>query len=187
MRWKKWMKFSLLLIFIWVLIHTVIIVADGFHNDNCKNEFCVILGSKVNMDSTLSDRLKARLDKGVELFVNGNIKKIIVSGGFGEEGFFEGDMMKEYLISCNIPDTLIIADNFGNSTNSSAINAFQICDSLKQYDITIISQYFHLTRAKMLFRKAGFETICAASPVYFEFRDIYSVMREFVSFYWSLI
>ena len=35
----------------------------------------------------------------------------------------------------------------------------------------------------MLFRKRGFHNIYSASPDYFETRDFYSILREFVAYY----
>jgi hypothetical protein len=35
----------------------------------------------------------------------------------------------------------------------------------------------------MLFRKAGFVNVSGCSPAYFEFRDFYSLAREFVAYY----
>lgn len=38
------------------------------------------------------------MECGLQLYEKNRVKKIIVSGGFGKEGFYEGDKMKEYLI-----------------------------------------------------------------------------------------
>ncbi|WP_394776006.1 ElyC/SanA/YdcF family protein [Flavobacterium sp.] len=64
-----------------------------------KADIAVILGNKVNDDGTLSERLEKRLECGLKLYRDNRIKKILVSGGLGSEGYYEGDKMKEYLIS----------------------------------------------------------------------------------------
>ena len=51
-------------------------------------DIAVILGSKVNEDGTLSERLKKRLECGISLYHNGRAKKLMVSGGLGKEGFY---------------------------------------------------------------------------------------------------
>jgi len=56
-------------------------------------------------------------------------------------------------------------------------------DSLNFESAITVSQYFHQTRTKFLFRKEGCKNIESSSPVYFEMRDFYSVFREFVAFY----
>jgi len=151
---------------------------------NEKNaDIAVILGNKVNKDGTLSKRLQKRLECGLNLFRNGQIKKIVVSGGLGKEGFYEGDKMKEYLIKNNVPDSLVIVDNSGNNTLATVHNTIKIKDSLNFKSVIVVSQHFHLTRTKMLFQKHGIKNISSASPWYFEFRDFYSLFREFIAYY----
>lgn len=107
----------------------------------------------------------------------------MVSGGLGKEGFYEGDKMKEFLIKNGVPDSLIIVDNQGNSTISTVENTIQLMESLKFKSLIVVSQYFHLTRTKMLFKNRGLTNISSVSPSYFEGRDIYSLVREFVAYY----
>lgn len=168
---------------LWFLGHILYITIDGL----CKNEnnadIVVILGNKVNEDGTLSKRLEKRLECGLHLYQNGQVKRIIVSGGLGKEGFYEGDKMKEYLIEKSVPDSLIIIDNYGNNTRATVKNTLKLKDSLSFESIIVVSQYFHLTRTKMLFKKQGFKNVSSASPKYFEFRDFYSLCREFVAYY----
>lgn len=110
------LKIIAYLIILWCIIHTVYVVADGLYDDGRTADVAVILGNKVNEDGTLSARLEKRLETGLELYHNHLIKKIIVSGGLGKEGFYEGDKMKEYLIKNNVSDSIIIVDNKGNNT-----------------------------------------------------------------------
>ncbi|MEX5689765.1 YdcF family protein, partial [Pseudomonas silesiensis] len=51
----------------------------------------------------------------------------------------------------------------------------------------IVSQFYHITRTKMFFRKSGFKNISSVSPMYFEIRDLYSLFREFFAYYWALV
>ncbi|MEI2422628.1 YdcF family protein, partial [Arthrospira platensis SPKY2] len=114
---------------------------------------------------------------------SGRVKKILVSGGLGKEGFYEGDKMKEYLTKHNVPDSVIIVDNFGVNTKATVQNTLKLKDSLNFESIIVVSQYFHLTRTKMLFRKYNFNSVSSISPKYFEVRDAYSLIREFAAYY----
>lgn len=184
---RKKIKLILILFTTWFLIHSLFITIDGLNDDKKSSDVAVILGSKVNEDGTLSDRLKKRLECGLLLYENGRVKKIIVSGGLGKEGFYEGDKMKEYLVQKGIPETLIIVDNFGNNTLATVENTIKLKKKLNFESIIVVSQYFHVTRTKMLFKKRGFNTITSASPYYFEIRDFYSIIREFAAYYTELI
>lgn len=144
-RFLKVLKIICLTILTWFIIHSVYIIFDGLHDDKTVADVAVILGNKVNEDGTLSERLKKRLETGVELYNNHRVKKIIVSGGLGKEGFYEGSKMKEYLISKNIPVSLIIVDNKGNNTRLTVENTLQIQKKYSFKSIIVVSQFFHVT------------------------------------------
>jgi vancomycin permeability regulator SanA len=179
----KYLKIIIVLIITWFLVHSVYIIIDGFSDHGEKADVALILGSKVNKDGTLSERLEKRLETGIELYKKHRIQKIIVSGGLGKEGFYEGDKMKEFLVENGIPDSLIIIDNFGNNTKLSVVNTLKLRDSVQFKSLIVVSQYFHVTRTKKLFKDQGFMNVSSASPKYFEWRDLYSILREFPAYY----
>jgi vancomycin permeability regulator SanA len=180
---KQIVKIIIASLLLWLLGHLVYITIDGLTDRKKKADLAVILGNKVNEDGTLSERLEKRLACGLNLYHNERVKKLLVSGGLGKEGFYEGDKMKEYLIKNGVPDSVIIVDNFGNNTVATVNNTLRLKNRLNLQSIIVVSQYFHLTRIKMLFRKRHFDNVSSVSPEYFEFRDIYSLLREFVAYY----
>ncbi len=179
---KKWAKYSGITFLSWFLIHVGYVFYDGTKNPDCTSDVAVVFGNKVNEDGTLSPRLKARLDKAVELYQNKKARNFIVSGGLGKEGFYEGDKMKEYLVQQHIPDSLIIVDNGGDNTEMTIRFIIFSCRLHNFKSVTVVSQWFHITRAKHMLRKVNFD-LCGASPNYFEWRDFYAVTREFFAFY----
>lgn len=179
----KKLKYLIFGFIAWFIIHSIVISIDGLINTKQKADLAVILGNKVNEDGTLSERLKARVDCGYDLYKSGQVKKILVSGGLGKEGHFEGTKMKEYLIRKGVPDSVVFVDDKGNNTLLTVRNTLSLRDSIEFESIIVVSQYYHLTRTKMLFRKNGFDQVWSASPNYFEIRDFYSVLREFFAFY----
>lgn len=180
---KKIIKSLLLLFVIWFLGHTVFITIDGLSDNGKTADAVVILGNKVNEDGTLSERLEKRLECGLNLYQNHRVKKIIVSGGLGKEGFYEGTKMKDFLLAKKVPDSLIIVDNLGNNTRATVNNTIKLNDSLHFKSIIVVSQFYHVTRTKMLFKKQGFENVSSVSPNYFEVKDLYSIIREFAGYY----
>ena len=179
----KSLKLILIFVISWFVIHTAYIIIDGLSDNGKKADIAIILGSKVNEDGTLSTRLEKRLETGIELYKNHRIKKILVSGGLGKEGFYEGDKMKEFLVKNSIPDSVILVDNYGNNTRLTVENTLKFQEKYKFKSIIIVSQYFHVTRTKKLFEDRGFENVSSASPRYFEWRDLYSIVREFPAYY----
>lgn len=182
---KKWLSLTFLLTWSWVLIHLIVIVSDGLIDEEQKSDVGVILGNKVNPDGSLSERLQKRLDKGLELYRDSMIPLIVVSGGLGKEGQYEGTKMADYLIENGVPTDKIVIDNLGNTTEATASNFKKM--NLNIQSITVISQYHHITRCKLAFRKRGFTQVYGVHAEYFEIRDLYSLVREFFGYYSYLL
>jgi len=171
---------------LWFLIHTCYVLYDGLKKPSAVTDVAVVLGNKVEPNGQPSPRLKARLDAALELFQQGKTNNIIVSGGHGKEGFYEADKMKEYLVEQGVPDSLIIVDNKGDNTLKTAINTQAICKAKGYKSVTVVSQWFHITRTKQMLKGSGL-LVDSAAPDYFEWRDFYAVTREFVAFYAYLL
>lgn len=180
---SKVLKSILIAAGLWFIIHSLYITYDGFTSPKQNADLAVVFGNKVNEDGTLSPRLQARLDKSIELYQKNQVKNILVSGGLGKEGYWEGTEMKKYLIKNKISANKILVDNFGNNTEKTVINTIKIADSLKYNRIISVSQFYHQTRIKKLFREHHFKNIESSSPSYLELRDFYSVFREFFAYY----
>lgn len=177
------LKTIVLGLLLWIAGHLTYVIVDGLTDTGKSADIAVILGNKVNPDGSLSERLMQRVRCGLSLYQAGRVKKLLVSGGFGKEGFYEGDKMKQFLVANGVPPANIVVDNKGNNTLATVDNTLQLRDSLHYKSIIVVSQYFHLTRTKMLFRKRGFDAVSSASPAYFELRDLYALPREFAAYY----
>lgn len=174
-------KYFFYLALIWFFGHCLYTI-DGLLDEGKTADYAIILGSKVNTDGTLSERLEKRMQCGLKLYQEKRIKKIIVSGGLGKEGFYEANKMSDYLIENNVPKEDILIDNYGNNTRETVKNSLQFKD-IKESSIIVVSQYFHISRTKMLYRKSGVKEVSGVSPNYFEIRDLYSLLREFPAYY----
>ncbi len=184
---KRVIKLILYIFVSWICIHSLIITIDGLTDNFKPSDVVVVLGSKVNENGQASERLKARLDIVKTLFDNGTVKNIVVSGGFGKEGYDEATIMYDYLISRNIPDSVIIIDSKGNNTYLTASNFIKLNKKYKFKTVVLVSQFFHLSRTKLIFKKLGIKNVTTAHAKYFEWRDIYSLFREFPAYYNYLI
>lgn len=168
---------------LWFAGHTVYVIVDGLTDEGKIADVAFILDNKVNSGGSLSTRLQRRLECGLKLYTSGRTKKLLVSGGLGKEGFLEGDKMKAFLAEHGVPDSVIIIDNHGDNTLATVKNTLRMKDSLSYKSLLVVSQYFHVTRTKMLFRKQHFTDVSSVSPRYFEVRDAYALLREFVAYY----
>lgn len=181
----KKIKLILKIIGIWFIVHEVSIIMDGLIDDSIVCEYGIIFGNTVNTDGTLSERLKARTDKGLELYKASKVKKLFVSGGLGKEGFYEAQKMAAYLIDKGVSEADIVIDDDGNTTFLTGLNFKKLNPGSET--VIVITQFYHISRAKLALRKAGVKNVGGASPNYFETRDVYSLFREFFGYYKYLI
>ena len=149
--------------------------------NNKQSEYAIVYWNEVLENWNVSPRLKARLDTAYELFNNKEAKKIIVSWWLGDSWFEEAKIMKKYLLAKWMKFPWVILDLDWYTTMDTSINAFRINWERWNFPnvwVIGVSQFFHISRVKLSLKKAGFKYIWSASPDYFEFRDIYSLIRE---------
>ena len=143
-----------------------------------KSDVCLVLGNTVNPDGKPSERLKARLDRAVEVYNDGYTNQFIVSGALGIEGHEEAEVMGAYLVAQGIPKANVIIDNEGKTTYDSAKNAKVIMAKRGFESITVVTQHFHIVRSRFALQKFGISPIYTAHARHFEKRDFYSTFRE---------
>jgi vancomycin permeability regulator SanA len=183
---NKWLRRTFFFFLIWLLIHISFITVDGLRDDKGKADVAIILGNRVYADGSLSSWLKGRVDKALELYKKGRVRKIYASGGIGSKedgGQPEGDAMKVYLIKEGMPAEDITADNGGQNTWLTAKDFIHWNESHHYSSAIIVSQFFHITRSKYIFRKLGFKNVFNVSSDVYSWRDIPGTLREVPAFY----
>ena len=104
----------------------ILISIYGHIDTKDRADIAIVLGSKVNKDGTLSDRLKARMDRSIELYTTKQVKHLLLSGGTGREGFDESSKMMEYAMEKGVKKDHIITDSNGYNTKQTAENSSKI-------------------------------------------------------------
>lgn len=173
----------------WFLLHTIFITLDGLNDSEGSGDLAIVLGNRVFADGSLASWTQGRVDKALELYREGKVKKIFVSGGLGVEDHYpEGKAMKEYLVRNGVPDSAVVADNAGANTYLTAKD-FLEWDKKNEYDtVIIVSQFYHITRSKYILRKLGYEgEIKSASSEVYHWKDLLGTAREVPAFYKYLL
>ncbi len=150
----------------------------------------VILGAKVYDDGSLSRALRDRLETGIELYREGLVSCLIMSGGTGENGKSEPKEMAAYASKVGgVPASHIILDEDGINTARSARNCGRIAKERGYRTLLTVSQYFHCARVKMIFERNGIScyTVPTCSNMKVKAsgaltRDTYFLFREAVAF-----
>lgn len=98
-------------------------------------------------------------------------------------GYREAVVMKEYLVDKGISSDVILVDEEGNNSYMTAKNTKMIMEQKGFHTVTVISQFYHITRTRLAFNKVGLEDVYSAHSTSYEARDIYSLIREFPAYY----
>jgi vancomycin permeability regulator SanA len=169
--------------FAWFTVHTVAICIDGLRDDRGPADVAVVLGNMVHPDGRPSLPLKARLDTGISLYRDGTVKRLIMSGGRGREGFEEADVMADYAIAHGVPERAVVVDRGGIDTWHTARFTAAYMQRENLQSVIAVSQYFHIARCKLALRRFGLRQIGGVHARFFDVRDLYSIVREFAGWY----
>ena len=165
----------------YAVIASTWITSDGLTDEPAKSDLVIIPGNTVNPDGSLSPRLKGRLDAALSLWHQGLASHFFVSGGVGKEGVDEAHAMKEYLLASGVAAERIFQDSEGLNTEATARNAAELMRQHKLTSAVIATQFFHITRLRVLLVQQGVKVVGNVHGRYFELRDAYSLAREVVA------
>lgn len=126
----------------------------------------VILGCQVRENGP-SVMLRDRLDKGLEYLADHPDTVVVVSGGQGErEPTSEAQAMASYLADHGFPREKILLEDQSVNTYQNLTYTARCLEEAGidvKDGVVIVSNGFHLTRAKMLAGRAGYENISTLS------------------------
>ena len=181
LRWAGWV------LLIWIGGHLLYQTLDGILDYKGNADIAIVLGNRVDPDSSLSPVLKGRVDKALELYQAGRVPRIMVSGGRGlTKGMGrvpEGMAMKLYLVARGVPADRIVEDNDGENTYLTAKDFLPVADSLQIHSAIAVSSFYHITRTKYIIRKVGFQNVHSVSSNRFFGEDLFGLARDCVAFY----
>lgn len=117
----------------------------------------VVLGA-AQYDGQPSPQFQARLDHGLELWNLDLASYIVVTGGKQEgDRFTEAATARKYFESKGVASDLIFEENSGTTTYASLMAVSQVANELKISRMLIVSDPFHLLRAKLIAREVGLD------------------------------
>ncbi|MBC8644804.1 hypothetical protein H9W95_14390 [Flavobacterium lindanitolerans] len=87
MNYKKIIRFFSILLFLWFSIHIIYTIIDGNKDEGKSADIAVILGTTVNTDGTLSERLEKRMECGLKLYKDGLVKRLLLAVDLEKKAF----------------------------------------------------------------------------------------------------
>lgn len=170
----------LVVIFAIVVVYAVALAARGLSARPAVAAAAIVFGNTVDRNGRPSKRLEARLEAARQLRDRRLVRWILVSGGRGKEGHDEAAVMAQWLTAHGVPDTSILVDHQGVTTEATCANARRMLGAAATVDV--VTQWFHVPRAELAAARAGLDVKGATWPPYAEPRDAYSFARELVAY-----
>lgn len=127
-------------------------------------EYYIVLGALVNPDGQPSAALAARCDTAAELLAENPDSKAVLCGGQGSnEPCTEADSMFAYLTEQKgVDPARLLREDASTNTIENLENARTLIETAEardheSYTAAVVTSDYHLARAKVLMRRAGYE------------------------------
>lgn len=102
-----------------------------------------------------------RLMQALKMYHDGQVKRIVISGGSGSLVFRdmpEACLLREFCGSIGLDTTEIMAECRSDNTYENALYTLELLnDSIPDGDFLLITSSYHMRRARAVFQKAGLE------------------------------
>lgn len=117
----------------------------------------VVLGARVWPSGRPSDALTRRTLHAVKMYKEGLAATIVCSGGLGTHPPTEAQAAARLATGQGVPPEAIVLEEKGHSTEESAFFVSEIMRAQGWQKAIVVSDAYHLWRAKLLFGQAGVE------------------------------
>ena len=165
-----------------IALHVLTFGSTDYRRDA---DVAVVLGAQVRSDGSLSLALSDRLDTAAELFREGRVRFVLVSGATGVEGINEATAMRGYLIEAGLPADRLLVDPEGVNTLATARNSRRLMAEHRLTSALVVSHYFHLARCKLLFEEQGIAAVTVPARMSRRLMlEPYYFARECVGYLW---
>ena len=144
---------------IYIICNVISICRYSFVYENESCDVAIVLGAATS-GSEVSEVYKQRLNHAMELYQNGYVKYIIVTGGKGKGNrISDAAIAGEYLVSMGIPDEVILEEDTSTITQENLENAKIIMEENGYETAAIVSDPLHMKRAMLLAKDSGIVAI----------------------------
>src|SRR5215510_570872 len=136
----------------------------AIHDEAQKADAIVVLGA-AQYNGRPSPVLKARLDHAYDLYTKGYAHAIITTGGYGPDpNFSEAQVSTRYLVQRGVDMGNIITEQGSGTTYDSIQAASELLKAKGWTTALVVSDGFHLYRAKRMFSDNGITTYTSPAP-----------------------
>ncbi|CAJ1003625.1 MAG: YdcF family protein [Brevibacillus sp.] len=146
-----------------------------------KADVAIVLGAAVWGDQP-SPGLRERLDLALQLYREGYVPTLIVSGGLGDgKGVTEAQVMRNYLVEQGVPADRILMESEATNTYENLLFSRQIMQQNGLHSALVVSHDYHLARAMDMTRALGISAHPVGTKSNVMYRP-YHLVREVLAY-----
>jgi len=156
---RRWLWLLLLVIAVWVAVmvgRTVGEIERQAKVDEARAADVIVALGAAEYNGRPSPVLRARLNHALELWRQGYAPRIMTTGGAGgDPRYTEGIVGRDYLVQQGVPSEQIIVEEESESTVQTLIAAGEIMRRMGLKSAILVSDGYHIFRAKRIMERAG--------------------------------
>ncbi|MDA7929982.1 YdcF family protein [Akkermansiaceae bacterium] len=136
----------------------------GHLNRDRTADCAIVLGAAAWHDKP-SPVLEERLNHAIELYKNGKAKFIILTGGYGKGAkHAESEVGSDYCVRMGVPENALRVEKESGNTLDNLREAKKIMGDEKWKSALLVSDPWHLKRARRMATDLGLEVYVSATP-----------------------
>jgi vancomycin permeability regulator SanA len=147
-------------------------------------DVAVVFGAQVHENGRASTSLNDRMNTAIQLYKQGLVDHLIVSGGVGDSGYNEAIVMRDLAREAGVPAKAIVIDSNGVNTGATVADTVPFFGEDGWRRVLAVSQFYHLPRIKLAYQRAGWNVLTVpagtSTPIP---QTPYSVVREIPAFW----
>lgn len=163
-----------------IIIQGIIISGEYTDDEVYTADRILVLGAFIYNDRP-SAALQSRLDTAIELLNENEDAVLIVCGGQGDNEIMpEAHMMQNYLLQHGFSADKILVEDTSKNTIQNIENAKELYN-LENYKTAVITNEFHLARARKLMKQSGLDAYGMPAKTPYTLLRWVSHIREYCS------
>lgn len=129
-----------------------------------KADAAIVLGAEV-WENQPSPVFRERINHAINLYKNGDINKIIFTGGVGVgKQISEADVGKQYAIDNGVKEIDILTETQSRTTQQNLKNAQKVATSAQLTKLLLVSDPLHMKRAVLMAQNLGLDAHPSPTP-----------------------
>lgn len=181
-RWSMWLPTAATVGVCLVVFPLLQMYCFGWTDYRRKGDIAVVFGCKVYANGLLSAALADRVRSGCDLYHDGLVDHLLMSGGPGQGAIHETHAMRDFAIQSGVPRDRILIDEFGLNTDQTVAGTVPVLRRRGFERVLAVSHFYHLPRIKLSYRRAGFDVFTVPATQAFRIpRQELLLVREVVA------